>query len=164
MSNDWISPVKINDSTILGCSLSVDPTVEYNTASLHIAVGVNFEHAQHDETMICKCILKVSAESFSVDVEDPNALDIDESTEKQVARVACKIGIIISIDSHCFGNDSDEDENEEYLEANAISLGFGKARAFIEEITSQSSLDKLTLPAISPYDVLAQAKQETSDN
>jgi hypothetical protein len=62
--------------------------------------------------------------------------------------------LTIGIPEDAFEEGLAEDRRIRIIDANALSLVYGKIRSFVEDLTSQSPVGRQTIPAIDPYALL----------
>lgn len=142
----WISPVTIIDSTLLGISFDIDD--EYSNEGVDLSFTINFssgEFEELDNAFACRYIF-----------EDILTWTIKETGNKAYS-ASCKVGFYISVPNDSLKEFS-ESEKKQYLSANAVSLAYGKIRSTIENITAETPIGKQVLPTIAPYDFLASLK------
>lgn len=147
MSLQWISPVRILDLTLLGISFNIDE--EFTNEEIDLSFTVNFTAGEFDE----------QEESLSCRYTLENILKWNiKGTDKEAFNASCKVGIYISVPKDVV-SDFSEEEKQQYLSANAVSLAYGKIRSEIESITAETPVGKQVLPAIAPYEFLASLRK-----
>lgn len=150
-SGSWLSPIQIVDCSLLGARLDIDLGIECEGADLALTVNTAFEHSEGaSDDLLCRSILEVFA----------NWIDNRQASKKTVFSASCKMGLLISMPASSFDMDITEEERHRFLEANSVSLAYGKIRAFVEDLTAQSTVGKQTLPAIDPLALLESISKE----
>lgn len=139
----WISPVRIVDTTLLGVSFDIDE--DYSNEEVDLSFTINFSSGEFEELkneFACRYIFEIIL-----------TWTIKESSKKAFG-ASCKVGIYISIPNEPL-KDFNEEEKRQYLSANAISLAYGKIRSTIESVTAETPVGKQILPTIAPYEFLS---------
>lgn len=149
MATEWISPIRIINEKLLGCEFKLDPLEDRTKDDLELGVQFNTEHELIEENHVCRIVLQVRVQGES------------EETSPCAFSVFCSLGMTICINAACFEDES-QDEIKECMDANALSLCFGKARSFLQEVASRSQLGPIVVPAINPF-ALVQAVKESDD-
>lgn len=147
----WLSPIQIVDCSLLGVSLDIDLGAECEGADLTLTVNTAFEHSEGaPDDFLCRSIIGVSA----------NWTDNRQANNETVFSASCKVGLLISMSASSFDADISEEDRSRFLEANSVSLAYGKIRAVVEDLTAQSVVGKQTLPAIDPFALLESFSKE----
>lgn len=143
-ASKWLSPVQLLNSTLLGTTFSVIDGYDAGTPVLTMTVSLQIEHPEKQEGLNLSRVVF----GFHGDWHAPNDV-------KNVAfTIACSMGITVSIPDTAFAGDFPADRINRVVDANAVSLVYGKIRSFIEDLTAQSIIGKQTIPAIEPYALL----------
>ena len=141
---NWLSPVQIWNTSILGTSVEINGEYIGATPTVTLNVNTNIENPRMEDGLeLCKCVLGVRCLWHE-----------PENADNYAYNATCTLGIAIGIPIDSFGEDVSLDDKNRVLELNALSIGYGKIRSFIEEITSQSSAGRLVIPAIEPFSLL----------
>ncbi|WP_302936499.1 hypothetical protein [uncultured Senegalimassilia sp.] len=145
--NNWISPVEIVDSKVLGLNLTMADGFSGGETFLSITMNSSFAPPKlADGNRACKCVL-----------EAVGNWSIDEGGLEPAFSASCKLGIVVSIPEASLSN-VQESEREAFVMANTVSIAYGKIRAVVESITAESAMGKQTLPAIDPYGFVASLR------
>lgn len=72
------------------------------------------------------------------------------------------MGITVAIPDSAFEGDFPVDRINRIVNANAVSIVYGKIRSFIEDMTAQSSVGRQIIPAIEPYALLDSLEEKAS--
>lgn len=150
-TTNWLSPVQILDSHILGVNFSIESDFlpdkpHYLLASLDMKSNIkNLESVE--DMFICKCILECIGNW---------TCDKKESTES-IFSASCKLSIVVAIPKTAFAT-IEKEEKDYFIAANAVSIAYGKIRAVIENITAESIVGKQTILTINPYTFSISAK------
>lgn len=149
MSGNWFSPVQIENSSVLAAGFKVEPVPTGCKTQVSMNVSAWFDH--HDageESYMCDCILHVLSALKSQD------------GDSEFFSTECKLGMTISCPMGYFPEDSPIEERKLFLEANVVSLAYGKIRSFIENMTAESEIGRQTIPAIDPYALIESLKED----
>lgn len=141
MSNgNWLSPVQIADSKVLGLNLSVADG--FKGGETHFSLTMNSSLSAPtivEGNYACKCVLEAVG-NWTVDEEDT----------KPAFSASCKLGIVIAVPEAAL-EPVPESERDTFVVANAVSIAYGKIRSIIENMTAESVVGRQTIPAIDPY-------------
>lgn len=141
----WISPVRIIDTTLLGVSFDIDE--DFSNEEVDLSFTINFSSGEFEELELenefaCRYIFEIIL-----------TWKIKESRKKAYG-ASCKVGIYISIPNELL-QDFNKTKKRQYLSANAVSLAYGKIRSTIESITAETPVGKQIIPTIAPYEFLS---------
>lgn len=143
-AGNWLSPVEIVDSKVLGLGLSVADGFSGGETYLSLTMNSSFASPKFsDGNRLCKCVLEAVG-NWSVD---------EEGCEPAFS-ASCKLGMVVAIPEASLPA-MQESEKEAFVMANTVSIAYGKTRAVVENITAESVVGKQTLPAIDPYGFVA---------
>lgn len=146
---NWISPVEIVDSKVLGVNLSIADGFSGGETHLSLTMNSSFASPMMDDgNRVCKCVLEAVGD-----------WTIDEKGDAPALSASCKLGIVVAIPEVSLSA-VDEGEREAFVMANTVSIAYGKIRAIVENITAESIVGKQTLPAIDPYGFVASLKSK----
>ena len=149
---NWLSPVRLLDSLVLGLNLDINQEFDGEATGITITLNTSFDELDRsEEFVLCRGV--VEAVQTVTD-----AIDAD----KVAFTVSCSLGILVGMPLAALVEDVDDAVLKPMLEMNAISLGYGKVRAVIEDITAQSILGRVTLPGLDPQaymDLIAANRQ-----
>lgn len=157
MSNgNWLSPVQIVDSRVLGLNLSIADSFEGGETRFSLTMNSSLDAPTVvDGKYACKCML-----------EAVGNWTVDENGAEPAFSASCKLGIVIVVPETALES-APEDERATFVVANAVSIAYGKIRSIIENMTAESIVGRQTIPAIDPYafvDSLSPKKDaETSE-
>ena len=147
----WLSPVRLLDSALLGASFEINSDYSACVPVLTVTVGIEAEHpGQQDNLNLGKCIFAFSGVWHEAGRPENTAFT-----------VGCTMGITIGIPEDAFEEGIAEDRRIRIIDANAVSLVYGKIRSFVEDLTSQSPVGRQTIPAIDPYALLQSLEMQT---
>lgn len=141
---NFISPIQMQDSRI--DELNVKP-IEVAKADNTFKYGVGFGNKENEKEIACVCRLAVT---FYPKNEAMNA----------AFEILVGVSALAVVKREYVDQMSDKDKSEvnPMLEANAVSFAYAKARSVVEQITMQTSLGKITLPAIDPFNFIKDIK------
>lgn len=151
--SSWLSSIQIIDSTILGVRLDINDGYRGpspDNAQLTIAPSFG-EVEEMGNRLTCRCVLEVSHIAASAD-----------NHEDEAFRISCTLGILVGIEKSLLPDGQAPDNLRFALAANAFSLGFGKARYFIESLALQSPVGKVLLPAVDAREFMKLVEEEWS--
>jgi len=141
----WFSPVKILDSALLETSLKIEAGYSADMPVLNMTVTLQKEYlAKQGELNLERCVF-----GFTGIWHEP------DHQENVAYTISCSMGITIAIPDSAFEKDFPEERKARVIDANAVSLVYGKIRSFIEDLTVQSPIGKQIIPAIEPYALLS---------
>ena len=149
----WFSPVRILDSALLGTSFAYNP--EYSAAApvLTMTVTLQNEHPEKQEDLnLGRCVFGFIGVWHENDNQDNVAYTIN-----------CSMGITVAIPDRAFEEGFPTERKTRIVEANAVSLVYGKIRSFIEDLTVQSPIGKQIIPAIEPYALLKSLEEKQAE-
>lgn len=149
----WFSPVRILDSTLLGTSFACNP--EYNAAApvLTMTVSLQNEHPEKKEDLnLGRCVFEFIGVWHETDNQENVAYTIN-----------CSMGITVAIPDSAFEEGFPMERKAHIVEANAVSLVYGKIRSFIEDLTAQSPIGRQIIPAIEPYALLKSLEEKQAE-
>lgn len=153
--DNWLAPVQLVESSILGLNLTVNQEFQGDASGVKFTLNTSFEEVEEqDEFFMCRGVIEgVQTVSDSVDAD------------MQLFTVSCSVGIKVGIPKSLIPEETPREELKQLLEANSLSLGYGKVRSIIESITAESVIGRVTIPAINPqaYMELAAAKRAQSE-
>lgn len=149
-----LSPIQFKDSKLLYiafddtrqegssalCSNEDGP--DYGEKHFTLSVDRNLEYSESDGTLSCMGTLR-----FKMDIRLPGDEDspIVASVEGAMGAVAtCPLGL------------SDRASTEATLAANTLSYIWAKLRTIVEQLSSQSNIGTLSLPAIDPMQLVGE--------
>ncbi len=139
-NGNWLSPVQIVDSKVLGLNLSVADSFEGGETHFSLTMNSSLgDPTVVDGSYVCKCVL-----------EAVGNWTVDEDGADPAFSASCKLGIAIAIPQTALGSLS-VDKRDEFVLANAVSIAYGKIRSVIENMTAESAVGRQTIPAIDPY-------------
>ena len=155
----WFSPVQILDSALLGTSFTIN--AEYNGDAPVLTMTVTLQNERPDkqgEMNLGRCVFGFLGVWHEADNQENIAYTIN-----------CSMGITVAIPDNAFEDGCPEERKTCVVDANAVSLVYGKIRSFIEDLTVQSPVGRQTIPAIEPYALLRsleekQAKENGSES
>lgn len=148
--DEWLSPVRILNTELLGTRLEIIRNSDVASPTLSVSVSLRTEHLEKTEGVYAaKCIFE-----FGGVWHDPEDADI------VAYRIECAMGITIAIPDSAFEEGFPVDKIWRFVDANAVSLVYGKIRSFIEDMTAQSSIGKQTIPAIEPIALLSALAED----
>ena len=137
---NWLSPVQIADSKVLGLNLTVADDFEGGVPRLSLTMNSSLEHPTViDGKCACKCVLEAIGN-----------WTVGEKDAKPAFSASCKLGIVITV-SEAALEPLPENERDTFVAANTVSIAYGKIRSAIESITAESVVGRQTIPAIDPY-------------
>lgn len=139
-AENWLSPVQIVDSKVLGLNLSVADGFE--GGETHFSLTMNSSLGAPtivDGNYVCKCVL-----------EAVGNWAVDEEGAEPAFSASCKLGIVIVVPKAAL-EPVLEDERDTFVVANTVSIAYGKIRSIIESVTAESVVGRQTIPAIDPY-------------
>lgn len=141
MSNgNWLSPVQIVDSKVLGLNFLI--TDGFEGGKTHFSLTLNSSLDAPivvENNYVCKCVL-----------EAVGNWAIDENGVEPAFTASCKLGIMITVPETSLES-VPADERDLFVVANAVSIAYGKIRSSIENVTAESIVGKQTIPTIDPY-------------
>ena len=140
----WLSPVSILNSRLLSASYNVHHDYDSNDPVLSLSIDYDITHPDlGDDFLSSDCILFLTCSWH-----DPE----DASRESHSA--SCRMGITAVVPKSSFSDEIGNEERIKYVDANAVSLTYGKIRALLEALSAQSTVGQQTIPAIDPYALL----------
>lgn len=148
----WLSPVQLLDSALLKVNFDVKTEYSADTPVLSMTVSLQTEHLEKREGLfISRCVFE-----FSGTWHEPGEVN------NIAFIIACSMGITVAIPESSFDADYPKDRINRVVDANAVSLVYGKIRSFIENMTSQSVVGRQIIPAIEPYALLESLGEQSS--
>lgn len=149
----WFSPVQILDSALLGASFTFNAEYSADTPVLTMTVTLqNEQPKKQGDLNIGRCVFSF----VGVWHEPDNQLNVAYT-------INCTMGITVAIPDDAFGEGLSEDHKAHVVDANAVSLIYGKIRSFIEDLTVQSPIGKQIIPAIEPYALLKSLEEKQAE-
>lgn len=137
---NWLSPVQIVDSKVLGLNLSVADGFEGGETRFSLTMNSSLGAPTIvDGNYVCKCVL-----------EAVGNWAVDEEGAEPAFSASCKLGIVIAVPEAAL-KPVLEDERDTFVFANTVSIAYGKIRSIIESVTAESVVGRQTIPAIDPY-------------
>lgn len=139
-AGNWLSPVQIVDSKVLGLNLSIADGFEGREAHFSLIMNSSLgAPAVIDGNYTCKCVL-----------EAVGNWAIDEDGTNPAFSASCKLGVVIAVPEAALDS-APADERDAFVVANTVSIAYGKIRSIIENMTAESVVGRQTIPAIDPY-------------
>lgn len=137
---NWLSPVQIVDSKVLGLNLLIMDGFEGGETHFSLTINSALDTPiVNEDKYVCKCMLEAIGD-----------WSVDEDGSEPAFTASCKLGIVIALPEAMLKS-SPEDERNVFIAANAVSIAYGKIRSIIENITAESVVGRQTIPAIDPY-------------
>lgn len=149
----WFSPVQILDSTLLGTSFAINAGYSANTPVLTMTVTLQNERPEKQNDLnLGRCVF-----GFIGVWHEP------DNQENVAYTINCSMGITVAIPDGAFEDGFSEERKERVVDANAVSLVYGKIRSFIEDLTVQSPIGRQIIPAIEPYALLKTLEEKQAE-
>ena len=139
-AGNWLSPVQIVDSKVLGLNLSIADGFE--GGETHFSLTMNSSlgaPAVIDGNYACKCVL-----------EAVGNWTVNEDSTDSAFSTSCKLAIVIAVPEGALES-VPVGERDTFVVANTVSIAYGKIRSIIENMTAESIVGRQTIPAIDPY-------------
>ena len=150
----WFSPVQIIDSALLGTSFTIVPGYSAEAPVLTMTVTLQNERPdKQNDLNLGRCVFGFIGVWHEADNQENVAYTIN-----------CSMGITVAIPDSAFEEGFPEERKTRVVEANAISLVYGKIRSFIEDLTAQSPIGRQIIPAIEPYALLRSLEEKQDEN
>lgn len=138
---NWLSPVQLLDTKVLGLSLNIEEGFAGGETHFFLTMNSNLGLPEvHDGALTSKCVLEATG----------NWLQSANADADPAFTASCKLGITVAIPEAALESIPEEDRKD-FILANSVSIAYGKIRAVIESITSESPVGRQTLPTIDPY-------------
>lgn len=137
----YIAPVNIDSLHIIDCSMHLEPEpAEEMNVSLDIDVQRGDLHVDEND---------VARKSLTLTVVTGMSTMADASDRRFYASVTVLINVSVATSP-----DDDRESIDQYLDANATSIGYSHARSSIMTMTGLSPLGPYIIPAVLPYELL----------
>lgn len=150
----WFSPVQILDSALLGASFSMNAGYSADAPVLTMTVTLQTERPdKQGELNLGRCVFGFIGVWHEPDNQENSAYTIN-----------CSMGITVAIPDGAFEEGFSDERKARVVDANAVSLVYGKIRSFIEDLTVQSPVGRQTIPAIEPYALLRSLEEKQAED
>lgn len=151
--SNWFSSIQIVDSTILGVHLDINDSYRGSSPNdAKLAIAPSFGEVEElDDRLTCRCVLEVTHAAASADGNGDEAF-----------LISCTLGILVGIEKKLLPDGQAPNDLRLVLASSAFSLGFGKARYFIESLALQSPIGKVLLPAVDTREFMRFIAEEWS--
>lgn len=157
--SDLISPISYSVTKLLDISFEINPTFVASRDDLsagvrnEMSVAHEARHKRDAKKVICKCIMEAD-----IDIRQSDDSDVEV---KDVATFSCTMSAQGSSPIDLY---DDESLSEKVLEANLITLIWGKMRSFLELLSVDSFIGRrISLPALDPYALIEKDKEDDAN-
>lgn len=137
----YIAPVNVDDLQVIDCSMHLEPEpAEEMNVSLDIDIQRGDLHIDEND---------FARKSLTLTVATGMSTMEDASDRRFFAFASVLINVSVAMSP-----DDDRTSIDQYLDANAVSIGYSHARSTIMTMTGLSPLGPYIIPAVLPYELL----------